>query len=138
MALKNEKKVKAICELISELKHEYKIRNKKCNKGCTFINKINAFNDNYKNFKNYIIHMSHLEYSTFIKKINGSYVNNNKKEYFHKLRFYSNISKNVDILKDLELENDNNEKYITYNKNIIDNKINEKYKSMLTDNDIKN
>ena len=82
--------------------------------------------------------MSHMEYSSFIKKIIESYMNNNKKEYFQKLRFYSNINKNVDILKDLELENDNNEKYITYNKNIIDNKINEKYKSMLADKGVKN
>ena len=140
-SLKNDKKVKSICDLIKNLKKTYKIRIKKYNKECRFINKINKFNENHKDnfnyFKKYIIHMSNIEYSSFIKTINESYLNNNKKEYFQKLRFYSNIDKNVDILKDLELINDNNEKYITFNKNIIDNKINEKYKIMLDDKGIK-
>ena len=46
--------------------------------------------------------MSHIEYPSFIKSINKSYLSINKKEYFQKLRFYSNRNKNVDILKDLE------------------------------------
>lgn len=69
----------------------YKIRVKKYNKECLFINKINKvnkqYNNNFNHFTNSITHMSHIEYSSLIKSINESYLNNNKKEYCHKLNF---------------------------------------------------
>ena len=53
------------------------------------------------------------------------------------LGFYANIGKKVDVMKDLKYEQVN-EYIVTTNKEIIDQKVKEKYKEMLRDNGIKN
>ena len=47
-------------------------------------------------------------------------IDNKKKEFFQRIRFYSNLNKNVDILKDLELITEDNE--IKVNQDIIESK----------------
>ena len=140
-------------KFIKELNKKYKPRVKKINKGCLFLNKIDKFNkinnnknnninnmnnnNNYNDFKNFINRMNNQEYSSFIKKINELNINKNKKEYFQRLRFYSEINKNVDILKNLEIITDNNEIKLEINKDNIDKKIIEKYNNMLNNNGYK-
>ena len=65
-------------------------------------------------------------------------IDNKKKEFFQRIRFYSNLNKNVDILKDLELITEDNEIKVEVNQDIIESKVREKYIKMLRDNIKKN
>ena len=131
-----------LSKMIKSLYNKYKPKIKKMNKGCIFLNKIDKYNNefknnqNFENFHKYIIHMSKIEYSSFIKMLSELNINKMKKEYFLKLRFYSNINKNTDILKNLEIQFDDDIKIET-NKDIIDNLIRDKYIKMLKDNGYK-
>ena len=55
-------------------------------------------------------------------------INSNIKEYFLKLRFYTFINKNTDILKNMKI----NDK-IVMDKKLINEEINKKYKTLLGD-----
>ena len=57
----------------------------------------------FDNLKEYITHISNIESFGFIKSFIELNINNRKKEYFQRLRFYSNINKNIDIIRDLEI-----------------------------------
>ena len=93
--------------MITLLHNKYKLEVKKINKGCIFLNKINKYNNelknnqNFANFSKYITLMSKIEFSSFIIKLVDLNINNMKNKYLIKLRFYSNINKSTDILKDL-------------------------------------
>ena len=142
-SLENKDKVKSVVELIRQLNNNYKPRVKKINKGCVFLNKIDNYNKKFKkgqsfdNFAKYITHMSNIEYSSFIKILVDLLIDNRKKEFFQRIRFYSNLNKNVDILKDLELITEDNEIKVEVNQDIIENKVREKYIKMLRDNGYK-
>ena len=71
--------------------------------------------------------MSNMEYSSFIKVLVDMLIDNRKKEFFQRIRFYSNLNKNVDILKDLELIIEDNEIKVEVNQDIIESKVREKY-----------
>ena len=88
-------------------------------------------------FAKYITHMSNMEYSSFIKVLVEMLIDNKKKEFFQRIRFYSNLNKNVDILKDLELITEDNEIKVEVNQDIIESKVREKYIKMLRDNGYK-
>ena len=81
--------------------------------------------------------MSNIEYSSFIKILVDLLIDNRKKEFFQRIRFYSNLNKNVDILKDLELITEDNEIKVEINQDIIESKVREKYIKMLRDNGYK-
>lgn len=66
--------------------------------------------------------MSNMEYSSFIKVLVDMLIDNRKKEFFQRIRFYSNLNKNVDILKDLELITEDNEIKVEVNQDIIESK----------------
>ena len=70
--------------------------------------------------KTYIMRINNLEYRSFLKRIKQCKLKNNTKEYFLLLRFYSELNRNVDILKDLEIKNEDNEVMITTDRNVID------------------
>ena len=58
------------------------------------------------------------------------------KEYFLRLKFYTYINKNTDILKNLKINKNGNE-IITLNKEEINSEVIIKYKNLLGDNDLK-
>ena len=57
--------------------------------------------------------------------------------YLRLLRFYSELNRNVDIFKDLEIKNEDNEVMITTDRNVIDRETEKKYKGMLRDEGFK-
>ena len=59
------------------------------------------------------------------------------KEYFLRLKFYTYINKNTDILKNLKINKNGNE-IITLNKEEINSEVIIKYKNLLGDNGFKN
>jgi hypothetical protein len=72
----------------------------------------------------------------FLKKLQELRIKNNVKEYFLRLRFYTFINRNTDVLKNLKIINNDNIK-ITLNKNEINEEVIKKYKNLLGDNGYK-
>ena len=71
-----------------------------------------------------------------LKELQELRVKNNVKEYFLRLRFYTYINKNTDVLKNLKIIKNGNE-IITLDKEEINNEIIKKYKDLLGDNGYK-
>ena len=72
------------------------------------------------------------KWELFLKELYELRVANNVKEYFLRLKFYTYINKNTDILKNLKIIKNGNE-IITLNKEEINNEILIKYKDLLGD-----
>jgi hypothetical protein len=71
------------------------------------------------------------EYSSFLEKIEELKMNRKEREYFLKMRFYTQIESNVDILKDLELPDGE----IVTARDVIDSHLYNKYLTMFTSTD---
>ena len=76
------------------------------------------------------------KWELFLKELYDLRVKNNVKEYFLRLKFYTYINKNTDILKNLKIKKNGNE-IIILNKEEINNEIIIKYKDLLGDNGFK-
>ena len=72
------------------------------------------------------------KWELFLKELYELRVANNVKEYFLRLKFYTYINKNTDILKNLKITKNGTE-IITLNKEEINNEILKKYKDLLGD-----
>ena len=84
-----------------------------------------------------IIHKHRTEnWELFLKELYDLRVKNNVKEYFLRLRFYTVINKNTDILKNLKIQKDELE-IITLDKEEINNAVIAKYKDLLGDKGFK-
>ena len=61
------------------------------------------------------------------------------KEFLVKIKFYSNINKKTDIIKNLIINDNHNNGKLNYTTdlNIINKKINQKFKKLLLDNELK-
>ena len=68
----------------------------------------------------------------FLKNLQELRIKNNVKEYFLRLRFYTYINRNTDVLKNLKIINNDKIK-ITLNKKEINEEIIKKYKDLLGD-----
>ena len=77
------------------------------------------------------------KWELFLKELYNLRVANNVKEYFLRLKFYTYINKNTDILKNLKINKNGNE-IITLNKEEINSEVIIKYKNLLGDNGFKN
>ena len=76
------------------------------------------------------------KWELFLKELYNLRVANNVKEYFLRLKFYTYINKNTDILKNLKINKNGNE-IITLNKEEINSEVIIKYKNLLGDNGYK-
>ena len=90
-----------IKKLIHDNNHNYKAKIKKL-KIAEKIKEYQKLND-YETIKK-IIH-KHLSdnWNTFFEKLNELRIKNNVKEYFQKMRFYTFINKNIDVLKNMKI-----------------------------------
>ena len=127
-----------IKKLIHDNYHNYKPKIKKFKFNTNKIEKIaekvkelQKLND-YETIKK-IIH-KHLtdNWNTFLEKLKELRIKNNVKEYFQKLRFYTFINKNTDILKNMKIND-----IVTLDKQKINKEIVKKYKDLLGDKGIK-
>ena len=73
----------------------------------------------------------------FLEELVQLKVGNNVKEYFLRMKFYTDISRNVSILNNLKIKK-NGKTIITINKNEINNEVKNKYKDLFGDNGTKN
>ena len=64
-----------------------------------------------------------------MEKLKELRIKNNVKEYFLKMRFYTFINKNTDILKNMKIND-----IVTLDKQIMNIEIVKKYKDLLGDN----
>jgi len=91
--------------LVAEMRKKYGPRCKKVKKCYTFKEKVKCLlksRTNWKQFGSDIRKLSNEEYNNFLLEIADLYLKRNLKEYFMKMRFYSQISKSVSVLSDLE------------------------------------
>ena len=105
----------AFLSLIKELQ-----KDKKFNEIRKMIHKIKI--DNWKKFLEELVKLK---------------VSNNVKEYFLRMKFYTDIGRNVSILNNLKIKK-NGKIIITINKKEINNEVKNKYKELFGDKGIKN
>ena len=81
-----------------------KIKTKKFNRIIKITDKIKELNKKGEfEIVKKLIHTNNWEnWSNFLKLLQELKVKNNLKEYFLRLRFYTNITNNIDILKELK------------------------------------
>ena len=81
-----------------------KIKTKKFNRIIKITDKIKELNKKGEfEIVKKLIHKNNWEnWSNFLKLLQELKVKNNLKEYFLRLRFYTNITNNIDILKELK------------------------------------
>ena len=82
----------------------------------------------YETIKKIINKHINENWNIFLKELQNLRIKNNVKEYFLRLRFYTFINKNTDILKNMKI----NDKIVT-DKKLINIEINKKYKTLLGD-----
>ena len=108
---------------------KFKFNTNKIEKIAEKIKELQKLNDNDTIKK--IIH-KHLSenWNTFLEKLKELKIKNNVKEYFLKMRFYTFINKNTDILKNMKIND-----IVTLDKQKMNIEIVKKYKDLFGDNE---
>ena len=123
-----------IKRIINDNKYEFKPKNRKIkfktNKIKKIVSKIKELQKikDYETIKKIINKHINENWNIFLKELQKLRIQNNVKEYFLRLRFYTFINKNTDILKNMKI----NDKIVT-DKKLINIEINKKYKTLLGD-----
>ncbi len=131
-----------LLRLLHDNKFNYKTRNRKFTfrsnniKGIVKIIKEMQKKGDFIGLKKLIHRHKTENWHIFLKKLQELRIKNNVKEYFLRLRFYTFINRNTDVLKNLKIINNDNIK-ITLNKNEINEEVIKKYKNLLGDNGYK-
>jgi hypothetical protein len=125
-----------LLNLIYELKGKYPPKFIKLKSHFKIIEKLNVLNDWDSIHK--LIKTSNTEaYYLFLSCFEDLKATRKDKEYFMRLRFYSELNKNTDVLSDLTINDPIWGKTVTTNKEIINNEIAQKYKKLFKDNNNK-
>ena len=99
-----------ILKLIHDNSHEFKLRNKKIKFNSNIIRNISQQIKELKNDKKYdeirsIIHKIKIDsWKNFLEELVKLKVNNNVKEYFLRMKFYTDMGRNVSILNNLKIK----------------------------------
>ena len=130
-------RVKELTSFVDELRKKYRPKCKKVKKCFTFKENVDRLVNekaNWKQFGNAVRKISNEEYSNFMLDIAGLKIKRNLKEYFMKMRFYSEISRSASTMTDLE-EFDADEDMINLitSKIDIDDRVYKKYSKMFDD-----
>ena len=147
-ALCAKDQVFSLTDLVGRLRTKYKPRLKKKRELSFVRDKVEKFlsenklrnKEEWNTFTNFLKRVSNEEYNSFLYEIDNLRATKQIKEYFLRLRFYSEISSNVGIMRNLEVEpdeGDENAKVIT-DKLEIDDRVSRKYKAMFLDKGSKN
>ena len=132
-----------ILKLIHDNSHEFKPRNKKIKFNSNIIRNISQKIKELQNDKKYdeirtIIHKIKIDnWKKFLEELVKLKVSNNVKEYFLRMKFYTDIGRNVSILNNLKISK-NGKIIITINKKEINNEVKNKYKELFGDKGTKN
>jgi len=110
---------------------KFKFNTNKIEKIAEKIKELQKLNDNDTIKKIIHRHLSE-NWNTFLEKLKELRIKNNVKEYFLKLRFYTFINKNTDILKNMKIND-----IVTLDKQKMNIEIVKKYKNLLGDNGYK-
>jgi hypothetical protein len=139
--LKDENRLDKLSEMIKTLRVKHKPKCKKAKKCLTFKDKIKTLLDkkyDWKEFGKAITKLSSEEYNNFLVDVEKLKLKKNMKEYFFKLRFYSQLTGSAGVMKELE-EIDLSEDMINLitDKIEMDDKVFPKYAKMFDDKGIK-
>ena len=132
-----------ILKLIHDNSHEFKPRNKKIKFNSNIIHNISQKIKETHNYKKYdeikfIMHKIKIDnWKNFLEELVKLKVSNNVKEYFLRMKFYTDIGRNVSILNNLKIKK-NGKTIITINKKEINNEVKNKYKELFGDKGTKN
>ena len=132
-----------IIRLIHDNYHEFKPRNKKIKFNTNIIRNVSEKIKELQKDKKFdeirtMIHRIKIDnWKQFLEELVKLKVSNNVKEYFLRMKFYTDISRNVSILNNLKI-NKNGKMIITINKNEINNEVKNKYKDLFGDKGTKN
>ena len=132
-----------ILRLIHDNYHEFKPRNKKIKFNTNIIRKVSEKIKELQKDKKFdeirkMIHKIKIDnWKKFLEELVKLKVSNNVKEYFLRMKFYTDIGKNVSLLNNLKIKK-NGKITITINKNEINNEVKNKYKDLFGDKGIKN
>ena len=133
----NDNGLKKLTSMVSELRKKYGPRCKKVKKCYTFKEKVKSLvkeKSSWKEFGDAIRKISKEEYSNFMLEIADLKLKKNLKEYFMKMRFYSEISRSASTMTDLEEYNDEEDMIdLITNKIDIDDRVYQKYSRMFDD-----
>jgi hypothetical protein len=135
--LRSGNKIENMLRMIRQLRSDYKPRFKKAKKCVNFKDKIQTLiekNIPWQDFAMAIRKISNEEYNNFLLNIEQLKLKRNMKEYFLKIRFYSEITKSAAVMNNLE-ENVPSEDMVNLitDKIEIDNKVLHKYTKMCDD-----
>lgn len=133
--------IKDLVYLVNELREKYKPKCKKVKKCFTFkdiVERLISEKANWKEFGKAIRKISNEEYSNFMLDIADLKIKRNLKEYFMKMRFYSEISRSASTMTNLEeIIPDEDMINLITSKIEIDEKVYDKYSKMFDDNGTK-
>ena len=140
----NKNNIKELYQLFFELNNTYKPTKRKRRDMYNIIKKLpEQIKLSEKNNKEYIpqiriaiYYLKRENWHSFLNELQKYRCQNHIKEYFKRLSFYTNINKKVDILRNLEINIDNEPKIIV-DKDKINSMILDKYQKLLGDHDIK-
>ena len=132
-----------IIRLIHDNYHEFKPRNKKIKFNTNIIRHISEKIKELQKDKKFdeirtMIHRIKIDnWKQFLEELVKLKVSNNVKEYFLRMKFYTDIGRNVSILNNLKIKK-NGKTIITINKNEINIEVKNKYKDLFGDKGTKN
>ena len=132
-----------ILRLIHDNYHEFKPRNKKIKFNTNIIRNVSEKIKELQKDKKFdeirkMIHKIKIDnWKKFLEELVKLKVSNNVKEYFLRMKFYTDIGRNVSLLNNLKIKK-NGKITITINKNEINNEVKNKYKDLFGDKGIKN
>lgn len=136
--LKLDSRVANITNMIKLLRHKYKPRLKKTRHWFHFTSSIQKYltedkNQKWEDLTKVIMKSSTEAYHTFLSKFEEMKLNNQTREYFLRLRFYTELNKSTEPIKDLEVLLPGGEIGVTQDRFEIDDKLLQKYKTLYKD-----
>jgi hypothetical protein len=124
--------------MIKLLRNKYKPRLKKTRHWFHFTSGIQKYlteekNQKWEDLSTVIMKASTEAYHTFLSKFEEMKINNLTREYFLRLRFYTELNKTTEPIKDLEVLLPGGEIGVTQDRFEIDDKLLQKYKTLYKD-----
>ena len=134
--LKEPDRITKCCDLVNTLRFEFPKMKVKLKSHFKIAEKINTTKD-WGSFKSILKKCSSESYCQFMNNFEKLKLNRKWKEYFAKLRFYSDLNKDVDILSNLSITIPDFGDTVTIDKDTINKKVSEKYRKLFKDDGTK-
>jgi hypothetical protein len=129
----NLRDMDSLRNIIGDIKNSYKPIPVKYKTKFKYINDLDSIKD-WKIIKRIISNTNRNEFILFMEELGKCQYKKNKRDFYLRLKFYSELNSNTGVLDNIKYTNDVGEEEVTEDINIINQLVTDKYRKLFNDN----